>query len=59
MVEIWAAGQAIRAALAAGVPGKTPAKGPRGRALWTPGSFVRRVAWHAVDHLWEIEDRFA
>jgi hypothetical protein len=49
--------QAIRAALAAGVRGEIPHQGPRGGALWTPHYFVRRVAWHTVDHLWEIEDR--
>ena len=48
---------AIRAALAAGVRGEIPHQGPRGGALWTPRYFVRRVAWHTVDHLWEIEDR--
>src|SRR5215204_267860 len=48
---------AIRAALEAGVRGDIPVTGPRGGALWTPGYFVRRVAWHSVDHLWEIEDR--
>jgi hypothetical protein len=31
--------------------------GPRGGARWAPRYFVRRVAWHVVDHLWEIEDR--
>jgi hypothetical protein len=25
--------------------------------LWTPRYFVRRTAWHALDHAWEIEDR--
>jgi hypothetical protein len=25
--------------------------------LWTPRYFVRRSAWHALDHAWEIEDR--
>ena len=25
--------------------------------LWTPRFFVRRSAWHALDHAWEIEDR--
>jgi hypothetical protein len=25
--------------------------------LWTPRRFVRRSAWHALDHAWEIEDR--
>jgi hypothetical protein len=50
---------AIRAALVAGVRGEIPQQGPRGGALWTPRYFVRRVAWHTVDHLWEIEDRIA
>jgi len=49
--------EAIRAALAAGERDEIPATGPRGGALWTPRFFVRRVAWHTVDHLWEIEDR--
>ncbi len=49
--------QAISAALHAGVRGEIPPEGPRGGALWTPHYFVRRVAWHTVDHLWEIEDR--
>jgi hypothetical protein len=25
--------------------------------LWTPRYFVRRSAWHALDHAWEVEDR--
>jgi len=48
---------AIRAALVAGARGEIPKEGPRGGALWIPRYFVRRVAWHTVDHLWEIEDR--
>ena len=24
---------------------------------WTPRYFVRRAAWHVLDHAWEIEDR--
>jgi hypothetical protein len=48
---------AIRAALHAAVSGEIPSKGPRGGALWPPHYFVRRVAWHEVDHLWELEDR--
>jgi hypothetical protein len=24
---------------------------------WSPRYFVRRSAWHAVDHAWELEDR--
>jgi hypothetical protein len=27
------------------------------RKLWTPRYFVRRAAWHVLDHAWEIEDR--
>ncbi len=27
------------------------------RKAWTPRYFVRRSAWHALDHAWEIEDR--
>ena len=29
----------------------------RRRKLWTPRYFVRRAAWHVLDHAWEIEDR--
>jgi hypothetical protein len=49
--------EAIRAALTAAARGAIPAQGPRGGKIWTPRYFVRRVAWHTVDHLWEIEDR--
>ncbi len=49
--------QAILDALAAGARGELPARGPRGGVIWTPRYFVRRVAWHALDHAWEIEDR--
>jgi hypothetical protein len=24
---------------------------------WSPRAFVRRSAWHALDHAWELEDR--
>jgi hypothetical protein len=34
-------------------------RGPRGGKRWVPRYFVRRVAWHALDHAWEIEDRSA
>jgi hypothetical protein len=34
-----------------------PREGPRGGKRWSPRFFVRRLAWHAVDHAWEIEDR--
>jgi hypothetical protein len=32
-------------------------KGPRGGKRWTPRYFVRRSAWHVLDHAWELEDR--
>jgi hypothetical protein len=31
--------------------------GPRGGRYWTPRYAVRRVAWHVLDHAWELEDR--
>jgi hypothetical protein len=31
--------------------------GPRGGARWPARYFVRRAAYHVVDHTWEIEDR--
>lgn len=48
---------AILARLAAAVRGELPERGPRGGVIWKPRYFVRRVAWHLLDHLWEIEDR--
>lgn len=44
-------------ALASAARGEIPARGPRGGIRWTPRYFVRRVAWHVLDHAWEIEDR--
>ena len=49
--------QAILSALAVAAGGGIPERGPRGGARWTARYFVRRVAWHALDHAWEIEDR--
>lgn len=51
--------QAILEGLAASVRGETPQQGPRGGAIWPPRVFVRRTAWHVLDHAWEIEDRSA
>ena len=34
-----------------------PEKGPRGGVVWPVRFFIRRVIWHTLDHLWEIEDR--
>jgi hypothetical protein len=43
---------ALRSAVRDGVP-----PSPRGGKRWTPRYFVRRSAWHVLDHAWEIEDR--
>jgi hypothetical protein len=50
---------AILAALEASAAGEIPAKGPRGGTRWTARYFVRRVAWHVMAHVWEIERRSA
>ncbi len=49
--------QAILNGLAAAAHGEIPARGPRGGVRWTPRYFVRRSAWHVLDHAWEIQDR--
>lgn len=43
--------------LRAAAKGELPTVGPRGGKRWPPRYFVRRVAWHVLDHTWEIEDR--
>jgi hypothetical protein len=48
---------AVLEGLAASAGGAIAAKGPRGGVRWKPRFFVRRLMWHALDHLWEIEDR--
>jgi hypothetical protein len=48
-----AAREAVLAAVRDGLPGR----GPRGGAIWPVRYFIRRSAWHVLDHAWEIEDR--
>ncbi len=48
---------AILTTLIAAARGEVPARGPRGGVRWLPRYFVRRLAWHELDHAWEIEDR--
>ncbi len=43
-------------ALTAWARGEPPVPS-RPRKLWNPRYAVRRSAWHALDHAWEIEDR--
>lgn len=48
---------AIIEALEVTVKGSLPERGPRGGIIWPARYFIRRVAWHVLDHTWEIEDR--
>ena len=49
--------QVILKTLAASAHGEIAEYGPRGGKRWPPRYFVRREAWHILDHIWEIEDR--
>src|SRR5215216_3216665 len=49
--------QAILKTLAASAHGEIAERGPRGGKRWLPRYFVRRSAWHVLDHFWEIENR--
>jgi hypothetical protein len=48
---------AILETLAAAPASAGPGVGPRGGVRWSARYFVRRDAWHVLDHCWEIEDR--
>jgi hypothetical protein len=48
---------AVLQALEARAHGRQPPEPNAVRKLWTPRYFVRRSAWHALDHAWELEDR--
>lgn len=52
--QLW---KATQEALAASARGELPTRGPRGGQRWTARYFVRRTAWHLLDHAWELEDR--
>jgi len=49
--------QAVLDGLAAAARGEIESRGLRGGLRWPPRYFVRRLAWHVLDHAWEIEDR--
>jgi hypothetical protein len=54
----WSATQeAFLVALHARARGELPEVGPRGGKRWPAPYAIRRAAWHALDHAWEIEDR--
>ena len=53
-----AAVQATRAAILDAI--RASAGGPQtGEKRWAPRYVARRMAWHLLDHAWEIEDRSA
>ena len=47
----------ILEAMAAVGPLGVPPPGPRGGTRWPVRYFARRLAWHTLDHAWEIRDR--
>ncbi|MHB8571760.1 MAG: hypothetical protein ACYDAY_02225 [Candidatus Dormibacteria bacterium] len=49
--------RAFREAAHARERGEIPELGPRGAPRWPARYAIRRAAWHALDHTWEIEDR--
>jgi hypothetical protein len=55
--KLTATRDAVLAALKASAAGEIPSTGPRGGVRWTARYFVRRVAWHVIAHVWEIDRR--
>lgn len=55
--ELGRTRQATLNALARAALGEIPEQGERSGVIWTPRHFVRSLAWHTLDHAWEIEDR--
>ena len=55
--EMTGARDAVLDLLSSRARGAAPPRTPRSGKLWTPRYAVRRSAWHALDHAWEIEDR--
>jgi hypothetical protein len=54
----WHASQrAFIEAIHAKLRGELPERGPRGGERWPALYAIRRSAWHALDHAWEIQDR--
>jgi len=46
-----------RDALVSGLRGSPETPGAGGGKRWPAAYAARRIAWHALDHAWEIEDR--
>jgi len=49
--------ETILSTLSASAQGEIPTRGARGGVRWPARYFARRLAWHVLDHAWEIEDR--
>jgi hypothetical protein len=47
------------AALRSRIAGEPLPPSRRTSPPWSPRTYVRRAAWHALDHAWELEDRLA
>ena len=47
------------AALRARIAGRRLPNPRNTKRPWTPRYFIRRSAWHSLDHAWELEDRTA
>lgn len=57
LAELRTIQQADQTAIENAIRNGLPKSGPRGGRIWTLRFFIRRVAWHVLDHAWEIEDR--
>ena len=57
MVEMARLREAILDALRSRARGDPLPEGHRSARVWTPRYFMRRSAWHTLDHAWEIEER--
>jgi hypothetical protein len=55
--DMTALREAFLEAASARARGEQVPEGSRVKKLWTPRYAIRRSAWHALDHAWEIEDR--
>ncbi|HEX5466560.1 MAG TPA: hypothetical protein VFW92_07770 [Candidatus Limnocylindrales bacterium] len=59
LADLAAIHEAALALLASRARDEPIAMGRRTAPLWPPRYYVRRSAWHALDHAWEIEDRLS
>ncbi|MCX6081845.1 MAG: hypothetical protein NTW32_20145 [Chloroflexi bacterium] len=55
--ELGRTRQATLNAFARAAMDGVPEQGSRSGVIWTPRHFLRNLAWHTLDHAWEIEDR--